>query len=89
MDALKNFSTVLRNARHEKGLSQEALAERLGMNLHSHICLSKKKMQTEKAPHDARPFFFKALLQPCAENDDVLWKNLLCQTGTELAQEIR
>lgn len=38
MDSLKNFGTVLRNKRREKGLSQEALAERLGMNSHSHIC---------------------------------------------------
>ena len=38
MITLKNFGTVLRNTRREKGLSQEALAERLGMNSHSHIC---------------------------------------------------
>jgi transcriptional regulator with XRE-family HTH domain len=38
MDSLKNFGTVLRNKRREKGFSQEALAERLGMNSHSHIC---------------------------------------------------
>jgi len=38
MDSLKNFGTVLRNKRREKGLSQEALAERLDMSSHSHIC---------------------------------------------------
>ncbi|MBQ3172561.1 MAG: helix-turn-helix transcriptional regulator [Mailhella sp.] len=35
---MKNFGTVLRNKRREKGLSQEALAERLDMSSHSHIC---------------------------------------------------
>ena len=38
MASLKNFGTVLRNKRREKGLSQEALAERLDMSSHSHIC---------------------------------------------------